>query len=177
MNRYDIVKLIKQNEMCVEKNIAIGEEGFIFDVEETGDMIVFFHETLTHTPFGDDYKHDIVRVQPQNLQIVKPFDFDDTDMYEGKVRPMQEYDIVELTKDRAEYLAAGVKRGDRGWVNLGKRNGFRLVMFDGETQNIDGIDVTTENPVGILEEDLIVVKQNIPNTLAYLKSRHPKIDI
>ncbi len=104
MKRYDIVKLIKQNEMCVEKNIAIGEEGFIFDVEETGNIIVFFHETLMHTSFGDDYKHDIVKVQPQNLQIVKPFDSDDTDMYEGKVRPIQEYDIVELTKDRAEYL-------------------------------------------------------------------------
>ena len=174
MKRYDIVKLIKQNAMCVEKNVAVGEEGFIFDVEETGEVIVFFHERLTDVSSCDDYKHDIVRVSQQNLQIVKPFDPDDMDMYEGKVRPIQEYDIVELTKDRAEYLAAGVKKGDRGWVNFGNRNGFRLVMFDGETQHIEGIDVMVENPVGVFEEDLIVVKRNIPNSLAYLKSRHSR---
>lgn len=174
MKRYDIVKLIKQNEMCAEKNVAVGEEGVVFDIEETGDVIVFFHETPTATPSGDDYKHDIVRVSPQNLQIVKPFDTYDADMYENKERPIQQYDIVELVKDRAEYLAAGVKKGDRGWVNLGDRNGFRLVMFDGKTEHIDGIDVMIENPVGVWEKDLIVVEQNIPTTLAYLKTRHPK---
>ena len=174
MKRYDIVKLTKQNEMCVEKNVAVGEEGFVFDVKETGDVVVFFHETPAGPSFGNDYKHDVVLVPQQNLHVEKPFDPDDADMFDGKVRPMQEYDIVQLTKDRAEYLAAGVKKGDRGWVNLGNRNGIRLVMFDGETQHADGIDVMVENPVGVWEDDLIVVEQHIPNTLAYLKSRHPK---
>ena len=74
---------------------------------------------------------------------------------------MKEYDRVELLNDRPEYLAAGVKKGDKGVILGEKRVGFWLVYFDGEIfQDTDGVWKTTEIDVGVLEKDLKVIKES-----------------
>ena len=73
---------------------------------------------------------------------------------------MREYDRVELIKDKKEYNNAGVKKGDKGVILGEKRQGYWLVYFDGEIfQDTDGVWKTTEIDVGVLEEDLKVIKE------------------
>lgn len=68
---------------------------------------------------------------------------------------MKEYDRVELIKERREYLNAGIKKGDKGVILGENRNGYWLVVFDGEIyQDSDGVWKTTEIDVGVLDEDL-----------------------
>lgn len=68
---------------------------------------------------------------------------------------MKEYDRVELIKERREYLNAGIKKGDKGVILGENRNGYWLVVFDGEIyQDSDGVRKTTEIDVGVLDEDL-----------------------
>ena len=68
---------------------------------------------------------------------------------------MKEYDRVELIKGRREYLNAGIKKGDKGVILGENRNGYWLVVFDGEIyQDSDGVWKTTEIDVGVLDEDL-----------------------
>ncbi len=71
---------------------------------------------------------------------------------------MEEYDRVELIKDRQEYLDAGIKKGDRGIILDEKLSGRWFVYFDGEIfQDTDGVWKTTEIPAAIKEEDLKVI--------------------
>lgn len=68
---------------------------------------------------------------------------------------MKEYDRVELIKERREYLNAEIKKGDKGVILGENRNGYWLVVFDGEIyQDSDGVWKTTEIDVGVLDEDL-----------------------
>lgn len=68
---------------------------------------------------------------------------------------MKEYDRAELIKERREYLNAGIKKGDKGVILGENRNGYWLVVFDGEIyQDSDGVWKTTEIDVGVLDEDL-----------------------
>ncbi len=78
---------------------------------------------------------------------------------------MKEYDAVRLIKDRAEYNTRGIHKGDIGTIALGERNGYVLVLFDGERhQTRDGITYLDEIDVGVRIEDLEVIKEYIPRT-------------
>ncbi len=74
---------------------------------------------------------------------------------------LKEYDRVELITDRPDYLYAGVKKGAKGVILGEKRVGYWLVYFDGEIfQDADGVWKTTEIDLGVLEEDLKVIKES-----------------
>ena len=65
---------------------------------------------------------------------------------------------VELIVDKKRYTDQGIKKGDKGIVLGEDRNGYWLVIFDGEIfQDEDGIWSTTEIDVGVKEEDLKVI--------------------
>lgn len=68
---------------------------------------------------------------------------------------MKELDYVELVKDRAEYKEAGVKKGERGVISLGDRNGYVLVLFSGKIPDDPCADIA----VGIRVEDLKVIRE------------------
>ena len=68
---------------------------------------------------------------------------------------MKMYDRVKLIKERAEYLRAGVKINDEGIIMGENRNGYVLVVFEGDVYlDVDGVYKTTEIDVGIKIEDL-----------------------
>ena len=68
---------------------------------------------------------------------------------------MKIYDRVKLIKERAEYLKAGVKINDEGIIMGENRNGYVLVVFEGDIYlDTDGVYKTTEINVGIKVEDL-----------------------
>ena len=68
---------------------------------------------------------------------------------------MKMYDRVKLIKERAEYLKAGAKINDEGIVMGENRNGYVLVVFEGDIYlDSDGVYKTTEIDVGIKIEDL-----------------------
>lgn len=61
-----------------------------------------------------------------------------------------------LTKKR--YTDQGIKKGDKGIVLGEERNGYWLVIFDGEIyQDEDGVWTTTEIDAAVLEEDVKVI--------------------
>ena len=68
---------------------------------------------------------------------------------------MKMYDRVKLIKERAEYLKAGVKINEEGIIMGENRNGYVLVVFEGDIYlDTDGVYKTTEINVGIKVEDL-----------------------
>lgn len=68
---------------------------------------------------------------------------------------MKMYDRVKLIKERAEYLKAGVKINEEGIIMGENRNGYVLVVFEGDMYlDTDGVYKTTEIDVGIKIEDL-----------------------
>ena len=68
---------------------------------------------------------------------------------------MKMYDRVKLIKERAEYLKAGVKINEEGILMGENRNGYVLVVFEGDVYlDVDGVYKTTEIDVGIKIEDL-----------------------
>ena len=68
---------------------------------------------------------------------------------------MKMYDRVKLIKERAEYLKAGVKINEEGIIMGENRNGYVLVVFEGDIYlDSDGVYKTTEINVGIKIEDL-----------------------
>ena len=68
---------------------------------------------------------------------------------------MKMYDRVKLIKERAEYLKAGVKINEEGIIMGENRNGYVLVVFEGDMYlDSDGVYKTTEIDVGIKIEDL-----------------------
>lgn len=61
-----------------------------------------------------------------------------------------------MTKKR--YTDQGIKKGDKGIVLGEERNGYWLVIFDGEIyQDEDGVWTTTEIDAAVLEEDVKVI--------------------
>ena len=71
---------------------------------------------------------------------------------------MKEYDKVELISDKKKFIDLGLKKGDKGTILGPKRNGYWLVVFDGEIfQDEDGIWSTTEIDAAVLDEDVKVV--------------------
>ena len=68
---------------------------------------------------------------------------------------MKMYDKVKLIKERSEYLKAGAKVNDEGIIMGENRNGYVLVVFEGDIYlDTDGVYKTTEINVGIKVEDL-----------------------
>ena len=68
---------------------------------------------------------------------------------------------VELIVDKKRYTDQGIKKGDKGIVLGEERNGYWLVIFDGEIyQDEDGVWTTTEIDAAVLEEDLKVIKES-----------------
>ena len=68
---------------------------------------------------------------------------------------MKMYDRVKLIKERAEYLKAGVKINEEGIIMGENRNGYVLVVFEGDMYlDTDGVYKTTEIDAGIKIEDL-----------------------
>lgn len=68
---------------------------------------------------------------------------------------MKMYDRVKLIKERAEYLKAGVKINEEGIIMGENRNGYVLVVFEGDVYlDADDVYKTTEIDVGIKIEDL-----------------------
>lgn len=68
---------------------------------------------------------------------------------------MKMYDRVKLIKERAEYLKAGAKINEEGIIMGENRNGYVLVVFEGDMYlDVDGVYKTTEIDVGIKIEDL-----------------------
>ena len=68
---------------------------------------------------------------------------------------MKMYDKVKLIKERSEYLKAGAKVNDEGIIIGENRNGYVLVVFEGDIYlDSDGVYKTTEIDVGIKIEDL-----------------------
>ncbi len=68
---------------------------------------------------------------------------------------MKMYDRVKLIKERAEYLKAGAKINEEGIIMGENRNGYVLVVFEGDMYlDADGVYKTTEIDVGIKIEDL-----------------------
>ena len=68
---------------------------------------------------------------------------------------MKMYDRVKLIKEKAEYLRAGAKINDEGIIMGENRNGYVLVVFEGDVYlDVDGVYKTTEIDVGIKIEDL-----------------------
>ena len=73
---------------------------------------------------------------------------------------MKELDKVKLIKDRERYQEQGMKVGDVGTVMGGERNGYVLVVVEGEIyQDEDGVYCTTEKEVAVRVEDLEVISQ------------------
>ncbi len=71
---------------------------------------------------------------------------------------MKELDWVRLIKDRARYREQGMNLGDIGIVMGGERNGYVLVVIEGEIyQDENGVYCTTEKDVAVRVEDLEVV--------------------
>ena len=65
---------------------------------------------------------------------------------------------VELIVDKKRYTDQGIKKGDKGIVLGEERNGYWLVIFDGEIyQDEDGVWTTTEIDAAVLEEDVNVI--------------------
>ena len=65
---------------------------------------------------------------------------------------------VELIVDKKRYTDQGIKKGDKGIVLGEERNGYWLVVFDGEIyQDEDGVWTTTEIDAAVLEEDVKVI--------------------
>jgi hypothetical protein len=65
---------------------------------------------------------------------------------------------VELIVDKKRYTDQGLKKGDQGIVLGEERNGYWLVIFDGEIyQDEDGVWTTTEIDAAVLEEDVKVI--------------------
>jgi hypothetical protein len=74
---------------------------------------------------------------------------------------MKVLDKVKFIKDRAEYRERGVNIGDTGTVLGEERNGYVLVVIEGEIyQNKDGVYCTTDIDIGARVEDLEVVKES-----------------
>lgn len=74
---------------------------------------------------------------------------------------MKIMDRVKFIKDRAEYRKRGVNIGDTGMVLGEERNGYVLVVIEGEPyQNKDGIYCTNDIDIGARVEDLEVIKEN-----------------
>ena len=71
---------------------------------------------------------------------------------------MKELDWVRLIKDRARYREQGMNLGDIGIVMGGERNGYVLVVMEGDIyQDENGVYCTTEKDVAVRVEDLEVV--------------------
>ena len=71
---------------------------------------------------------------------------------------MREYDRVELISDKKKFIDLGLKKGDKGTILGPKRNGYWLVVFDGEIfQDDDKIWSTTEIDAAVLDEDVKVI--------------------
>lgn len=71
---------------------------------------------------------------------------------------MKELDWVRLIKDRARYREQGMNLGDIGIVMGGERNGYVLVVMEGDIyQDENGVYCTTEKDVAVQVEDLEVV--------------------
>ena len=71
---------------------------------------------------------------------------------------MKEYDRVELISDKKKFKDLGLKIGDKGTILGEKRNGYWLVIFDGEMfLDEDGIWSTTEIDAAVLDEDVRVI--------------------
>lgn len=65
---------------------------------------------------------------------------------------------VELIVDKKRYTDQGLKKGDKGIVLGEEKNGYWLVIFDGEIyQDEDGVWTTTEIDAAVLEEDVKVI--------------------
>ena len=74
---------------------------------------------------------------------------------------MKELDTVRLIKDRARYREQGMNVGDIGTIMGGERNGYVLVIVEGEIfQDENGVYRTTEKDVAVRVEDLEVVSEN-----------------
>ena len=74
---------------------------------------------------------------------------------------MKILDRVKFIKDRAEDRKKGIKIGDTGTVLDEERNGYVLVVIEGEPyQNKDGIYCTTDIDIGARVEDLEVIKES-----------------
>ena len=71
---------------------------------------------------------------------------------------MKELDKVRLIKDRARYREQGMNVGDVGTIMGGERNGYVLVIVEGEIyQDENGVYRTTEKDVAVRAEDLEVI--------------------
>ncbi len=74
---------------------------------------------------------------------------------------MKELDKVRLIKDRARYREQGMNVGDVGTIMGGERNGYVLVILEGEIyQDEDGVYCTTEKDIAVRVEDLEVVSES-----------------
>ena len=74
---------------------------------------------------------------------------------------MKELDTVRLIKDRARYREQGMNVGDIGTIMGGERNGYVLVIVEGEIfQDENGVYRTTEKDVAVRAEDLEVISEN-----------------
>lgn len=73
---------------------------------------------------------------------------------------MKLLDRVELISDKKKFTSMGLKKGDKGIVLGEERNGYWLVVFDGEIfQGEDGVWQTTEIDAAVLEEDVKVIDE------------------
>lgn len=73
---------------------------------------------------------------------------------------MKLLDRVELISDKKKFTALGLKKGDKGILLGEERNGYWLVVFDGEIfQGEDGVWQTTEIDAAVLEEDVKVIDE------------------
>jgi len=71
---------------------------------------------------------------------------------------MKELDWVRLIKDRARYREQGMNLGDIGIIMGEERNGYVLVVLEGEIyQDEKGVYCTTEKDVAVRVEDLEVI--------------------
>ena len=76
-------------------------------------------------------------------------------------KKMKELDKVRLIKDRARYREQGMNVGDVGTIMGGERNGYVLVILEGEIyQDEDGVYCTTEKDIAVRVEDLEVVSES-----------------
>ena len=73
---------------------------------------------------------------------------------------MKEYDRVELISDKKKFTDLGLKKGDQGTILGAKRNGYWLVVFDGEIfQGEDGIWDSTDISAAVQDEDVKVIEE------------------
>jgi len=74
---------------------------------------------------------------------------------------MKEYDRVELISDSKKFTDLGLKKGDKGTILGPKRNGYWLVVFEGEIfQGEDGVWDCTDISAAAQDEDLKVIKES-----------------